>query len=207
MRVGSSGNYLIDPHTLQYYKTEYFVPDDQPVCARRVGKPGMKDANDLARERARKILASIAPSRSIPNCWLSWIESSRLPIRPPPKASSRMPGAAPADRKNTALMALWWTPSPAAERSRGGLLMDMLERLKQVVITGDWQTSPDLTRQALSVGHQARAILNTLVSGMDVVSEQWRVGDMYIPTSSWPQRQCTLEWMCSGLIFRRRIPG
>jgi len=59
--------------------------------------------------------------------------------------------------------------------------MDMLERLKQVVITGDWQTSPDLTHQALGAGHQARAILNALVSGMDVVSEQWRVGDMYIP--------------------------
>jgi len=59
--------------------------------------------------------------------------------------------------------------------------MDMLERLKQVVITGDWQASPDLTHQALDAGHQARAILNALVSGMDVVSEQWRVGDMYIP--------------------------
>jgi 5-methyltetrahydrofolate--homocysteine methyltransferase len=59
--------------------------------------------------------------------------------------------------------------------------MDMLERLKQVVIIGDWQTSPDLTRQALDAGHQARAILNALVSGMDVVSEQWRIGEMYIP--------------------------
>ena len=59
--------------------------------------------------------------------------------------------------------------------------MDMLERLKQVVITGDWQASPDLTHQALDAGHQARAILNALVSGMDMVSEQWRVGDMYIP--------------------------
>jgi 5-methyltetrahydrofolate--homocysteine methyltransferase len=59
--------------------------------------------------------------------------------------------------------------------------MDMLERLKQVVIAGDWQTSPDLTHQALRAGHQARAILNALVGGMDVVSEQWRVGDMYIP--------------------------
>jgi len=59
--------------------------------------------------------------------------------------------------------------------------MDMLEQLEQVVITGDWQTSPDLTRQALDAGHQARAILNALVSGMDVVSEQWRIGEMYIP--------------------------
>jgi 5-methyltetrahydrofolate--homocysteine methyltransferase len=59
--------------------------------------------------------------------------------------------------------------------------MDMLEQLEQVVIIGDWQTSPDLTRQALDAGHQARAILNALVSGMDVVSEQWRIGEMYIP--------------------------
>ena len=59
--------------------------------------------------------------------------------------------------------------------------MDMLEQLKQVVITGDWSASPDLTRQALDAGHQARVILNALVSGMDVVSEQWRIGEMYIP--------------------------
>ena len=59
--------------------------------------------------------------------------------------------------------------------------MDTMEQLRQVVITGDWQAAPDLTHQALRAGHQARAILNALVGGMDVVSEQWRVGDMYIP--------------------------
>ncbi len=59
--------------------------------------------------------------------------------------------------------------------------MDTLEQLRQVVISGDWQAAPGLTQQALDTGHEARTILNTLVSGMDVVSEEWRVGNMFIP--------------------------
>jgi len=59
--------------------------------------------------------------------------------------------------------------------------MDTIEQLRQVVIAGDWQAAPDLTQQALNVGHPARMILNALVSGMDVVSEEWTVGNMYIP--------------------------
>jgi 5-methyltetrahydrofolate--homocysteine methyltransferase len=59
--------------------------------------------------------------------------------------------------------------------------MDTLEQLRQVVITGDWQAAPGLTQQTLDTGHEARTILNTLVSGMDVVSEEWRVGNMFIP--------------------------
>jgi 5-methyltetrahydrofolate--homocysteine methyltransferase len=58
--------------------------------------------------------------------------------------------------------------------------MDM-EQLRQVVITGDWQTAPDLTQKAMDAGYEARRILNALVSGMDVVSEEWTVGNMYIP--------------------------
>ncbi len=58
MRVGSTGNYLIDPHTLRHYKTEYFVPKTINRFVRGVWESkGMKDADELARERARKILA------------------------------------------------------------------------------------------------------------------------------------------------------
>jgi trimethylamine--corrinoid protein Co-methyltransferase len=58
LRVGSSGNFLIDPHTLKYYKTEYFVPKTINRFVRGVWESkGMKDSNELAQERARKILA------------------------------------------------------------------------------------------------------------------------------------------------------
>ena len=58
MRVGPGGNYLIDDHTLKYFKTEYFVPKSVNRWVRNVWKSkGSRDANELARERARKILA------------------------------------------------------------------------------------------------------------------------------------------------------
>jgi|WetSurSiteA1Bulk_404760.scaffolds.fasta_scaffold00666_3 trimethylamine---corrinoid protein Co-methyltransferase len=57
-RVAAEGNFLIDPHTLKYYKTEYYVPKAINRFVRGVWESkGMKDANELARERARKILA------------------------------------------------------------------------------------------------------------------------------------------------------
>jgi trimethylamine--corrinoid protein Co-methyltransferase len=58
MRVGPGGNYLIDDHTLKFFKTEYFTPKATNRWVRNVWKSkGSKDANELARERARKILA------------------------------------------------------------------------------------------------------------------------------------------------------
>ena len=52
------GNYLIDEHTLRHYKSEYFVPKTINRFVRGVWESrGMKDSNELARERARKILA------------------------------------------------------------------------------------------------------------------------------------------------------
>ncbi len=57
-RVGPGGNYLIDDHTLKYFKTEYFTPKSVNRWVRNVWKSkGCQDANELARERARKILA------------------------------------------------------------------------------------------------------------------------------------------------------
>jgi trimethylamine--corrinoid protein Co-methyltransferase len=58
MRVGPGGNYLIDPHTLQHFKTEYWTPRVTNRHVRNAWKQqGAKDSNELARERARKILA------------------------------------------------------------------------------------------------------------------------------------------------------
>jgi trimethylamine---corrinoid protein Co-methyltransferase len=58
MRVAAEGNFLIDPHTLKYYKTEYFIPKTINRFVRGVWEEkGMKDANQLARERAHKILS------------------------------------------------------------------------------------------------------------------------------------------------------
>jgi len=49
---------LIDDHTMKYFKTEYFTPKSTNRFVRNVWKSkGSKDANELARERARKILA------------------------------------------------------------------------------------------------------------------------------------------------------
>jgi trimethylamine--corrinoid protein Co-methyltransferase len=58
MRVGPGGNYLIDPHTLKHFKKEYFTPKSTNRYVRNVWKTqGGRDANELSRERARKILA------------------------------------------------------------------------------------------------------------------------------------------------------
>lgn len=58
MRVGPGGNYLTDEHTLKYFKTEYFIPKTANRFRRDVWESkGSKDANELAREHARKILA------------------------------------------------------------------------------------------------------------------------------------------------------
>ncbi len=58
LRVGPGGNYLIDDHTIKFFKTEYYTPKTVNRFVRNVWiSKGAKDANELARERARKILA------------------------------------------------------------------------------------------------------------------------------------------------------
>jgi trimethylamine---corrinoid protein Co-methyltransferase len=58
MRVGPGGNYLIDPHTLKYFKSEYFTPKTTNRFVRNVwNTKGSKEANQLAKERAFKILS------------------------------------------------------------------------------------------------------------------------------------------------------
>ncbi len=59
--------------------------------------------------------------------------------------------------------------------------MDILEKTVQTVIQGDWDTMSGLVQQALDDGHQAPAVLEALVGGMDTVSEEWRVANMFIP--------------------------
>lgn len=59
--------------------------------------------------------------------------------------------------------------------------MDILEKTVQAVIEGDWNATPQLVQEALDAGHEAHAILEALVNGMDTVGEEWRVGSMFIP--------------------------
>lgn len=62
MRVGPGGNYLADEHTLKHFKTEYWTPKVTNRHVRNAWKmKGALDANEVARERARKILAEHRP--------------------------------------------------------------------------------------------------------------------------------------------------
>jgi 5-methyltetrahydrofolate--homocysteine methyltransferase len=59
--------------------------------------------------------------------------------------------------------------------------MDILEKVDQAVVEGNWHNSPALTQAALDAGHEAHVVLDVLVSAMDTVGEEWRVGNMFIP--------------------------
>ncbi len=59
--------------------------------------------------------------------------------------------------------------------------MDILGKNIQAVIDGDWDAASQLAQQALDAGHEANAIMETLVNGMDTVGEEWRVANMFIP--------------------------
>ena len=59
--------------------------------------------------------------------------------------------------------------------------MNILDRIAQAVVEGNWQDSPDLAQQALDAGNEAHTVLDSLVSAMDLVGEEWRVGNMFIP--------------------------
>ena len=59
--------------------------------------------------------------------------------------------------------------------------MDILERVAQAVAEGNWDDSPQLTQEALDAGNEAHTVLESLVNTMDIVGEEWRVGNMFIP--------------------------
>ena len=59
--------------------------------------------------------------------------------------------------------------------------MNTLDQVRQAVVEGNWQATPEMARKAMSTGQEARAIMNALVTGMDTVGEEWRVGNMFIP--------------------------
>jgi methylmalonyl-CoA mutase cobalamin-binding domain/chain len=59
--------------------------------------------------------------------------------------------------------------------------MDILEKIAQAIEAGKWDTSPQLTQEALDAGFESHAVLETLVKAMDVVGEEWRIGNMFIP--------------------------
>ena len=59
--------------------------------------------------------------------------------------------------------------------------MDILEKVGQAVIEGNWDDSAQFTKEALDAGHEAHTVLESLVNAMDAVGEEWRVGNMFIP--------------------------
>jgi corrinoid protein of di/trimethylamine methyltransferase len=59
--------------------------------------------------------------------------------------------------------------------------MDILDKNIQSVIEGDWDATPLMAQEALDAGYDANAVMDALVSGMDTVGEEWRVGNMFIP--------------------------
>jgi len=59
--------------------------------------------------------------------------------------------------------------------------MDNLEKAVQFVVEGKWPDMPELAKGALDSGIDAGEILEALVGGMDTVSNEWRVGNMFIP--------------------------
>jgi corrinoid protein of di/trimethylamine methyltransferase len=59
--------------------------------------------------------------------------------------------------------------------------MNILEKVGQSIIDGNWDDSPRLTQEALDAGNDAHTVLASLVGAMDTVGEEWRVGNMFIP--------------------------
>jgi len=61
------------------------------------------------------------------------------------------------------------------------MVMDPIEQMKQVVISGDFQSAHDTAQSALKSGCSAHEILNAMVTGMDKVGAEWTLGNMFIP--------------------------
>jgi len=66
-RVGSSGNYLAQPHTARHFRQEHFMPNLMIRDAYETWQnQGRKSTLDLAKERARKILEQHQPRQLDP---------------------------------------------------------------------------------------------------------------------------------------------
>jgi 5-methyltetrahydrofolate--homocysteine methyltransferase len=60
--------------------------------------------------------------------------------------------------------------------------MEHLEQLKQAIIKGDLDQARPLTEAALSQGMDPERVLGEgLIAGMDVVGEEFKAGEVYIP--------------------------
>ena len=70
---------------------------------------------------------------------------------------------------------------PVVKNFKGGAIIDPIEKMKKVVISGEWEITQESAQNALKSGYTAHEILNAMVSGMDIVGAEWHVGNMYIP--------------------------
>jgi len=69
-RVGPGGNYLVDKHTLNWFKKEYYKPTLSNRETRNVWeKSGAKDIRQEARKQAKKILTEHEPEPIDKACW------------------------------------------------------------------------------------------------------------------------------------------
>ena len=59
--------------------------------------------------------------------------------------------------------------------------METLTGLAQSVIEGDADKTQRIVQELLNTGQNAKTLLDTLVSAMDQVGDEWRVGNMFIP--------------------------
>jgi len=59
-------------------------------------------------------------------------------------------------------------------------MVDM-KKLSGALQAGDFQTVLNLTRAALDQGMKPTAILNELIAGLDVVGDQFKKGEIYLP--------------------------
>ena len=59
--------------------------------------------------------------------------------------------------------------------------METKTGLAQSVIEGDADETQRIVQELLNTGQDAKTLLDTLVSAMDHVGDEWRVGNMFIP--------------------------
>lgn len=91
-----------------------------------------------------------------------------------------------------------------AEREGGrGEEMDLLDRVAECVLKGDFQGIEPLLRQAVDAGMSPNRIISDgLVLGMEMVGKRFKAGDMFIP-----EVLASARAMHTGLAFLKPLLG
>ncbi|MGL4606538.1 MAG: B12-binding domain-containing protein, partial [Eubacteriaceae bacterium] len=59
--------------------------------------------------------------------------------------------------------------------------MENLKKIKETVYDGDEYIMPELVKKAITEGHTAQEILEAMMSGMEIVGEEFKRDELYIP--------------------------